>query len=151
MKIIIDAATSGDLSKIPYNILLGIGFMIIEFLISYIMGILRSKFLQKCSYSLKQDMFTKIIHSDINKFNASNSAKYISILNNDIKLVEQDYFRNIPDIISSFSMLLLAIVSLFFLNPIVAVTAIFLSLFTFIVPTLTGKRITRCQEKYTKS
>ena len=42
---------------------------------------------------LEKDLMNRILHYDINAFNSENSAKYISILNNDVRKIDEMVFR----------------------------------------------------------
>lgn len=55
-----------------------------------------ARFLRAANGALEKDLMSRILHYDINAFNSENSAKYISILNNDVRKIDEMVFRLLP-------------------------------------------------------
>ncbi len=69
--------------------------MVISNISAYLIRIFAGLYIKNTMSNLKEDVFNSILSKDISSFNSENTANYISALNNDTSLVEQDYFVNI--------------------------------------------------------
>lgn len=123
-------------------------YFLIVSLIYFFKKITQSSLIKKISTSLKIDIFNGLLNSSIEQFNLKNSADYISILINDIKLLEESYFQNILNLISQVSLAICAITIFIFINPIVAIIAIIANLIPLIFPYIFNKKLLYLKNKY---
>ena len=61
--------------------------------------------------SLKHDLFKGIFSKSIKDFNRENTSVYTSIFNNDLKILEKNYFDNLLTIISDLSQFFICLVA----------------------------------------
>ncbi|WP_102400983.1 ABC transporter ATP-binding protein [Haloimpatiens massiliensis] len=148
MKGLADVGTKGDIMGIKKLLLFGIIFLIFSFVINNFQYFCSRYFLRKVNYQLKRDIFNAILSKNINDFNESNSAKFISILNNDIVTIENNYFINIPNIIENIITFLVATITLFVYEPLIAIVILLLSCIPMLIPMIFGKKISEKQKKY---
>jgi len=73
---------------------------------------------------------------------------YISIMNNDMGVVETNYFTAFFTIVQFAISMFVAVIALIWLNPLVALVAILLSLLPLSVPKLFGKMLANAQSQY---
>ncbi|WP_455543626.1 ABC transporter transmembrane domain-containing protein [Intestinibacter sp.] len=73
---------------------------------------------------IRNDIFSKIMNKDMKDFSLDNSGRYISILYNDIKLIEDNFLNNIFLVISSFISFIISLVFLFSISPLIVVLAL---------------------------
>lgn len=59
----------------------------------------RRTFLKRINIQLKRDVFDAVLDQDMIQFTSNNSGMYLSILNNDVTNLENNYFAKIPEII----------------------------------------------------
>ena len=97
---------------------------------------------------LKEDLFNAILGRNINEFTEANSARYISILNNDVVSLENNYFTNVPNILENIITFIVASIALFIYNPLVGIVTILLSIIELISPMIVGRKISEKQADY---
>lgn len=59
----------------------------------------RRTFLKRINIQLKRGVFDAVLDQDMIQFTSNNSGMYLSILNNDVTNLENNYFAKIPEII----------------------------------------------------
>ena len=144
-----EAGMNGELHKLGSVLVSGIVFFLAMILSFYFQNLFSAKFVSRCTYDLKEDVFRSIVEADVNTHTDFNCAKYISIFNNDIAIIAKDYFLGVPAIIAQLILAVVATVTLFFYNPVLAVFEIVLSVITSVVPILVNKNGGTLQKKYT--
>lgn len=145
----IEAGMNGELGTLKTVLLSGAIYFLAMIVSFYLQNLFSGKFISQCTYDLRKDLFQSIIEADINTHTEYNSAKYISIFNNDISIIAQDFFLGVPAIFAQMFLALGATVTLFFYSPILAVFEIVLSIATSIVPILVNKNSSELQKNYT--
>jgi len=144
-----DASKSGDGLKNLFlfgGIFIGFYIAISIFRVKY-----KREFIRKSNVSLKKDMYSVIMSKNLNEYNSRNSAEYISMLNNNAKILENDYFYVIPEIFSSMIMMVVAVIALFLYNYKIAIVVLFLNSMPFVIPKLYGDKVGSLKMNYTSS
>lgn len=90
---IIDIGIENEGKGIAYSVIKGVIFCIGIIVVNYFMTLFYAKYIKNVMTQIRTDIFENIIQFDINRFNDEKSAKYISVLSNDMERIEQDYFR----------------------------------------------------------
>ncbi len=99
----------------------------------------------KFNLLLKRDIFDSIINYDYTKFANSDIGNYISVLDNDVKVIEGQYIESTVAIVQSAIQLVIYAIYMFILDPKIAVVIILCSSLSFFLPNITSKRIcARC-------
>lgn len=149
MKDLSDTVFGGQgLAGIKNLLLIGLLFLAFFLPVQYGAFRCRANFLRACNASLKEDLFNRIIRYDINMFNSSNSAKYISLLNNDVTLIDQNYFCIVPEIAAYLIQFVVAVITMFYFNVWLALISLAVSVIP-IIPTLRfGGRASDGQKDY---
>ena len=62
-----------------------------------------NKYLKNVMFSLNHDLFKGIFFKTVKEFNQENSSAYLSIFNNDLKIIERNYFDNLLTISADLS------------------------------------------------
>lgn len=148
MKSLADTGIDGDVKGLFNLIYLGIFFLIFFFIVNYFRYYCRRILLKRINTQLKDDVFNSVLSKDINSFNSTNSAKYISILNNDISKIETDYFINIPNMLNNLITCIIATIALFMYSPLIGIVTIISSSITLIIPKLYGNKVSQKQNEY---
>ena len=141
MGFIVDIFANGETHKFVPIILTSIALIIILFITEYIDGCVMSSYIKNTVNYLRTDIFSKIINKDIKDFALDNSGKYISILYNDLKIIEDSLLNNIFQVISSFISFTISIIFLFSISPAIV---IFISIFGtlgFVIPNALSKKL----------
>ncbi|WP_029452004.1 ABC transporter ATP-binding protein [Clostridium algidicarnis] len=150
-KSLIDVTISDDLNKFYKVAIFSLVFIILGSIINWLAKKMKYSYMKKTLVFLKDDIFNTIIKKDIASFTSENSASYMSIISNDLKLIEADYFKNIFSLIKSFTLFILSLISLFFLSYKIAIILIILSLLTMIIPKFYEKMLSKCKKDYSDS
>lgn len=152
MKSLSDTAYGEEgLSGIGKLLLFGCGLIVFSGISSYSNARFRARFLQACNISLKKDLIHSLLRYDINSFQEDNSATYISLLNNDAKLADEQYFRVVPTILAKLIMLVVALTVMILFDPRLALVCLLLNLFQMLAPMLFGNRASNAQKQYMSS
>lgn len=91
-------------------------FILACFLADNANQIFSSKLIKKAMLNLKEDIFSNVLNKNLSSFNEQNSAKYISMLTNDINIIQQDYFNNVFQMIRYIFSFVFALISLIKIN-----------------------------------
>lgn len=153
---IIDTATAGDLNRLLWELVSGfILLMVIAFTI-YLGHSARATYRKKTMVQLKNDLMNSLLSMDMDAFQSGNTARYLSVYQNDVKLFDSDYLYMIICIVSDLLLLPCAAGAMLYLNPGMALMTLALSGLSLIVPVLLGKKLANRQkenvqalEKYT--
>lgn len=143
LKETLDASLSGnknELIKMAIEIVIFIAFYS---LISWFTRTVKAFYISKIMYSIKQDLMKSIINFNIKDFFARSSADYISVFNNDIKMLEDKYFNSILLMFRSSVILIVSMAIMIYIQPIVSVIAVILSFFPIIIPKFYGKKLSQ--------
>ena len=141
MGIILDIFSKGDTTKFIPILGISILLMILMFLSEYMDGLIMSKYIKNTINYLRTDIFSKLIDKEIKDFSLDNSGKYISILFNDIKLIEDSFLNNIFQVISSLISFTISLVVLFAINPIIVVFITIFGILGFVIPNALTKKL----------
>jgi len=91
---ILDTAAAGDSSKLMsilrMTVIIGISILASQ----VIMYRLKAVFLRRAARQYKSLAFEKLAQKSISAFSRENTGRYISILTNDVKTVEEGYLKN---------------------------------------------------------
>lgn len=95
---VLDGLTTANMPVLTASVvrcgLLLIFFVIVSMLDVWVTS-LHTKKILNC---IKNDIFSKIISGSIEKYRSMHSGKYLSILNNDISTINDDFINNIFDL-----------------------------------------------------
>ena len=148
MGFIVDIFSSGQTERFIPIIALSIGLIITMFLAEYIDGLVMSKYIKNTVNYLRTDIFYKIIDKDIKDFSLDNSGKYISILYNDIKIIEDNFLNNIFQVIASILSFSISIAVLFYISPLVVIFIILFGVLGFVIPNALSKKLVIAKNDY---
>lgn len=98
-----------------YNVMiLAILFIVLNFLIYILRGVFRAKYLKNVMFSLNHDLFKGVFSMTVKEFNQENSSVYLSVFNNDLKIIERNYFDNLLTITADLSQFIICLIAVFF-------------------------------------
>ncbi len=125
--------------------------MMVSSIFEYLIRIFSGLYIKSTMANLKEDVFNSILSKDISSFNSENTANYISALNNDTNLVEQDYFSNILTSFQYLSLFILGTYSIFKLNIYIAIATFVIGFIPLFIPVLFQKEMGKRKEEYSNS
>ncbi|CEP80316.1 ABC transporter ATP-binding protein [Paraclostridium sordellii] len=151
MGFIVDIFSNGEVEKFIPIIIATVTLIIVMFLAEYLDGLIMSKYIKNTVNYLRCDIFSKIISKDIKNFSLDNSGKYISILYNDVKLIEDSFFNNIFLVISSLLSFIISLCALFYISPYIVIFIVIFGILGFIIPNRLSKKLIIQKNEYSKS
>ena len=141
MGFIVDIFSNGETEKFVPIILASIFLIILLFVTEYIDGYVMSSYIKNTVNYLRCDIFTKILNKDMKDFSLDNSGKYISILYNDIKIIEDSLLNNIFLVISSFISFIISLLFLFSIRPSIVIFIVIFGILGFVIPNALSKKL----------
>lgn len=141
MGFIVDIFSNGETEKFVPIILASIFLIILLFVTEYIDGYVMSSYIKNTVNYLRCDIFTKILNKDMKDFFLDNSGKYISILYNDIKIIEDSLLNNIFLVISSFISFIISLLFLFSISPSIVTFIVIFGILGFVIPNALSKKL----------
>ena len=141
MGFIVDIFSNGETEKFVPIILASIFLIILLFATEYIDGYVMSSYIKNTVNYLRCDIFTKILNKDMKDFFLDNSGKYISILYNDIKIIEDSLLNNIFLVISSFISFIISLLFLFSISPSIVIFIVIFGILGFVIPNALSKKL----------
>ncbi|CEQ17568.1 ABC transporter ATP-binding protein [Paraclostridium sordellii] len=151
MGFIVDIFSNGDVEKFIPIIIATVTLIIVMFLAEYLDGLVMSKYIKNTVNYLRCDIFSKIISKDIKNFSLDNSGKYISILYNDVKLIEDSFLNNIFLVISSLLSFIISLCALFYISPYIVIFIVIFGILGFVIPNRLSKNLIIQKNEYSKS
>lgn len=148
---LIDTINQNDVSLIKNMTIISIGYAFVVGIITLIAMKLEALYKKKVMISIKKDLMNGVLRKDIVDFQKENSAKYISLFNNNLSVIEENYVKNFISIFDSITMILLAIGLLIYFNLVIAVVAILFSIIPVIIPMFFGKKLGKSQQDIANS
>ena len=151
MGFIVDTFSNGEVEKFIPIIIVTVTLIIVMFLAEYLDGLVMSKYIKNTVNYLRCDIFSKIISKDIKNFSLDNSGKYISILYNDVKLIEDSFLNNIFLVISSLLSFIISLCALFYISPYIVIFIVIFGILGFVIPNRLSKNLIIQKNEYSKS
>ena len=148
---IVDVSISKNFLEFKNVLITGIILMVVSSILAYLIRVFSGLYIKNTMSHLKGDVFNSILSKDISSFNSQNTANYISALNNDTNLVEQDYFVNILTSFQYLSLFILGTYSIFKLNVYIAIATFVIGFIPLFIPVFFQKEMGKRKEEYSNS
>ncbi|MGB8455323.1 MAG: ABC transporter ATP-binding protein [Anaerocolumna sp.] len=131
-------------------LIIGIIFCIFVFFVEYASKAGLAKLLKEISYDLRKDVFNSIINLNIREFNKNNSAEYISTLSNDLKIINDEYYVPLYEVLLQSSFFIIAAIMISFISPILLLIVFFVSIFPILLPKIFSEKLKNNRGNYSK-
>ncbi|KEJ00039.1 ABC transporter permease [Clostridium botulinum A2B7 92] len=137
----IDYVTTGNIDGFKRILIYSVGYGILIGLLYFIYDILSKMFIRNLLKILRNKVFFGILRRNYKDFNSKNTADYISVLTNDMKLIEENYVVPLLLILQYSVMFGVTVILLLYLSPLVTLGIFISMLLIFIVPSIFGKTL----------
>ena len=141
MQSTIDYVMSGDLNGFKKVLLYTIVYCVLISVFYFIYDILSKMFIRNITKMLRKKVFSGIFRYNYKDFTSTNTADYISVLTNDMKLVEENYIVPLLTVLQFSVMFIATIGILLWISPLVTLFLFISMLLMFIVPSIFGKAL----------
>ena len=139
IKDIIDSGMSQNREALTQAILVGATVIFFYAGLNFISLRLRNKLVRKIMSRYKNKVFQSILDKDYREFSKEKSGKYISILTENMKKIEQDYLYQYFNISKNFSLMIFSIIAMFIGNWFLTLLVIITSIIPMIISGFIGK------------
>ena len=145
IKDIIDSGISQNREALTQAILVGAAVIFFYAGLNFISLRLRNKLVRKIMSRYKNKVFQSILDKDYREFSKEKSGKYISILTENMKKIEQDYLYQYFNISKDFSLMIFSLIAMFIGNWFLTLLVIIASIIPMIISGVIGQKLASLQ------
>ena len=140
IKIIIDSGMSQNREALTQAILIGAIVIFIYASLNFISLRLRNKLVRQIMSRYKNKVFESILDRDYREFSKEKSGKFISILTENMKKIEQDYLHQYFNISKNISLMIFSLVAMFIGNWFLTLLVIIASIIPMMISGFIGQK-----------
>ena len=140
IKIIIDSGMSQNREALTQAILIGAIVIFIYASLNFISLRLRNKLVRQIMSRYKNKVFKSILDRDYREFSKEKSGKFISILTENMKKIEQDYLHQYFNISKNISLMIFSLVAMFIGNWFLTLLVIIVSIIPMMISGFIGQK-----------
>ena len=145
VKGIIDSGMSKNKEDLTQAILVGAVVIFIYAGLNFISSRLRNKLVRKIMARYKNKVFQSILDRDYREFSKETSGKFISILTENMKKIEQNYLYQFLHISKNFSLMIFSLIAMFIGNWFLTLLVIIASVIPMMSTGFIGQKSARLQ------
>ncbi len=146
IKIIIDSGMSQNREALTQAILIGAIVIFIYASLNFISLRLRNKLVRQIMSRYKNKVFKSILDRDYREFSKEKSGKFISILTENMKKIEQDYLHQYFNISKNISLMIFSLVAMFIGNWFLTLLVIIASIIPMMISGFIGQKSASLQK-----
>ncbi|MFP7486338.1 ABC transporter ATP-binding protein [Priestia filamentosa] len=121
---IVNAATKGSSQEFKQMILFSFGYLVVLGISKYIYHLCSKKMVKNVTRDLRKDLCKGILSKDYNEFEKKDTAEYISMLTNDVKIIEENYIIPLLNVMENSIIFVVSIILLIKISPLVLLSLI---------------------------
>lgn len=140
IKIIIDSGMSQNREALTQAILIGAIVIFTYASLNFISLRLRNKLVRQIMSRYKNKVFKSILDRDYREFSKEKSGKFISILTENMKKIEQDYLHQYFNISKNISLMIFSLVAMFIGNWFLTLLVIIASIIPMMISGFIGQK-----------
>lgn len=145
---IMDTVMIKDISKFISITIFSIIYFTILGILLYLQSLLSKKVICKIILSIRSKIFQGVINSEIEKYEKIKTADYLSIINNDVKLLEENYLLPFFELIQYSIIFISSLGIMFYFNITITIWVIFATLLMLVIPSVFAKRLEHYQDNF---
>ncbi len=139
------AITSGQLSTLARCAAICCAYAALLGMVIFFSEKIKAVSVKHIMLNVREGILNGILNKNISELQNTNSAEYITLLNQNLSVFEENYLKNLLSIYESFVGILIAVVFLIYINPIIAVISIIAMAIPSLIPKLFGNRLGKLQ------
>ena len=140
IKIIIDSGMSQNEDALTQAVLVGASVIFIYAGLNFISLRLRNKLVRQIMSRYKNKVFQSILDSDYRDFSKEKSGKFISVLTENMKKIEQDYLHQYFNISKNLSLMIFSLLAMFIGNWFLTLLVIIASIIPMMISGFIGQK-----------
>lgn len=143
-----DSMLQGDINIFYTNILIGLIVVVLQMLLYYVVERAQNKYVKNNIIKIRSDIVKNLLNMTYDEFTNRQKSEYTSLLLNDIKTLEVDFYSSILNLISKGLMLVFSLIGLCTINPSFLLIILGVILLMGLLPICFSNTILKCREKY---
>ena len=147
IKGIIDSGMSQNKEALTQAVLVGATVIFIYAALNFISLRLRNKLVRQIMSRYKNKVFQSILDSDYRDFSKEKSGKFISVLTENMKKIEQDYLHQYFNISKNLSLMIFSLLAMFIGNWFLTLLVIIASIIPMMISGFIGQKSASLQKR----
>ena len=142
---LLDIAMGKNLQQFIKMILFSIAYFAVLGIFLYLQSLLSKKIICKVMRQIRSDVFQGIVSHNMEDFSKKNTADYISIITNDVKMIEDNFLLPLFEVVQYTVIFISSFVLMIYFDIIVTICVIVAIAIMFLVPSLLGSNLEKKQ------
>ena len=145
---LLDIAVEKDMQLFIRMVLFSIFYFAVLGIFLYLQSLLIKKVICKIMRQIRSDVFQGTVNHSIEDFNKMNTADYISIITNDVKMIEDNFLIPLFEVIQYAVIFTASFLLMIYFDIIVTICVIVAIVIMFLIPSFLGNSLEKRQKKY---
>ena len=145
---ILDTVIANDMQMFKRITVFTITYLVLLGIFLYLQSLFTKKLNCRIMYSIRSKMFNGIINQTIEDYNKKNTADYMSALNNDVKLIEDNYLLPLLEIIQYGIVFIASLGVMIYFDITMTICVVVAVLFMLIIPNIFGGILEKRQNAF---
>lgn len=148
LQLLLDIAVGKDMQQFVRMVLFSIFYFAVLGIFLYLQSLLSKKVICKIMRQIRSDVFRGTVDHSIEDFNKKNTADYISIITNDVKMIEDNFLLPLFEVVQYAVIFTASFLLMVYFDIIVTVCVIVAIAIMFLIPSFLGNSLEKRQKKY---
>ena len=145
---LLDIAVGKDMQQFVRMVFSSIFYFAVLGIFLYLQSLLSKKVICKIMRQIRSDVFRGTVDHSIEDFNKKNTADYISIITNDVKMIEDNFLLPLFEVVQYAVIFTASFLLMVYFDIIVTVCVIVAIAIMFLIPSFLGNSLEKRQKKY---
>lgn len=141
MSELVNSIIGSNLKQFKLFVVLTIGFLLLQILSQINLAMIKNNYIKLNMKELKYKLSKKIFSYKYSDYNKKEVSDYISFFNNDINLLEENYYTQLVELISKAAQLILACIAICLINPLFLIIIIITMIISGVIPLLFSRKL----------
>ena len=142
---LLDIVVEKNMQQFMRMILFSIVYFVLLGIFLYLQSLLNKKVICRIMRQVRSDVFRGTVNYSIEEFEKRNTADYISIITNDVKMIEDNFLLPFFEIVQYTVIFISSFVLMIYFDIIVTICVIIAIAIMFLVPSLLGQKLEKRQ------
>lgn len=145
---LLDIAIAKDIRQFMEIIIFSIGYFALLGSFLYLQSLLSKKVICRIMYQIRSDIFRGTINYNIEDFYKKNTADYISVITNDVKMLEENFWLPLFEVVQYTIIFFSSFVLMIYFDLIVTLCVVAAIAVMFLIPSLLGRTLEKKQNNF---
>lgn len=145
---VLDIVIVGDMQKFKQILLSSIVYIIVLGTVTYLQSFFSKMVICRITANIRLNVFNGIMSQSIESFNSVDTGDYISVINNDIKIIEDHYLVPLFEIIQYITIFIGSLGVMIYFNLIITICVLIAIICMIVIPSLFGTILEKRQGEY---